>query len=173
MPRCKYCNQLNKVADSFQDHEHPSYSFCSKEHWELYKKEKKVAKKKSPVPIKPKSDLRKLTDYIQIIWPVEPNWQWFNKQIKNLCTETGLTQNDIRLTLKYCIEVKELQADGQYGLQQFIPKYCQEAQQFINDIQIFKFILVTIDFEDELVSVPVGRVNVHRQLKEDMEFNSN
>lgn len=189
MSRCKYCNQLNKPADCFQDPDFPSNQYCSEDHWKSYNKAKEQKQKvdtskhkqvssesksqhksKPKAESKPKSDMRKLTDYIQEIWPVEPNWQWFAKQIKNIVGETGLTHNEIRLVLKYCIEIKELQVDESFGLLQFIPKYIKEATDFIEDIEHIKSNLLSIDFEDEFQSVPIGKVKLHRPLKEDVGF---
>ncbi len=190
MPRCKYCSQLNKVADCFQDPEFPSNQYCSKEHWVLHKKAKNkkqivdtsqfkeskepkpkaTPKKKEPEQPKPKSDRVKLTDYIQEIWPIEPNWKWLGQQIENLCKDTGMDYDDMRVVLRYCIEFKGLQVDELYGLQQFIPKYVQEAFQFKEDIQRIKDSLLSIDFEDEFQSVPIGKVKTCRVLKEDVGF---
>lgn len=114
--------------------------------------------------------MRKLTDYIQAIWPVEPNWEWFTKQIKSICTETGLTHNEMRIVLRYCIEYKELQVDENYGLQQFVPKYIKEAMDFRDDVKRIKSQLDSIDFEDEFERVPVGKVKLLRPLKEDVGF---
>lgn len=169
MPRCRYCNQLNKIADCFQDPNYPSNQFCNEEHWRLYKESKK--KKQVVVtevkPKKPTSDIRKLTNYIQEIWPVEPNWQWFNKQIKNLCNETGLSHNDIRMTLKYCVEYLNLRPNPDYGLQQFIPKYCQEASDFAEDIKRCKAIAENLPEEEYNL---VKNKPKHRYIKEDLEF---
>ena len=187
MPRCKYCNQLNKPADCFQDPEFPSNQYCSEDHWKSYNKakeqkqkvdtskHKQISSKPTPKPKpkaepKPKSDRVKLTDYIQEIWPVEPNWEWIGKQIEALCKETGLTYDDMRVVLRYCIEFEGLQVDELYGLQQFIPKYVQEAFQFKEDIQRIKNNLLSIDFEDEFQSVPIGKVKTCRVLKEDVGF---
>ena len=51
-----------------------------------------------------------------------------SKQIENLSKETGLSYNDMRMTLKYCIEYKGFEPDGNYGLQQFIPRYSKEGR---------------------------------------------
>lgn len=177
MPRCKYCNQLNKIEDCFQDPQYPSNQYCSKEHWKLHMKAKQEKQKintskttNSTNQPKPKSDRVKLTDYIQDKWPVEPNWQWISRQIEDLCQENVLTYNDMRLVLKYCVDIKGLEVDGQYGLQQFIPKYVEEAIAFMDDLENIKSNISSIDFEDEFVHVPVGRVITHRALKEDVGF---
>ena len=119
---------------------------------------------------KPKSDRVKLTDYIQEIWPVEPNWEWIGKQIEALCKETGLTYDDMRVVLRYCIEFEGLQVDEAYGLGQFIPRYVQDAFNFREDIKKIKDNLLSINFEDEFQSVPIGKVKLHRPLKEDVGF---
>lgn len=189
MPRCKYCNQLNKPADCFQDPEFPSNQYCSEDHWKSYNKakeqkqkvdtskHKQVSSKPKPPPKfkpkaepKPKSDRVKLTDYIQEIWPVEPNWEWVGKQIEALCKETGLTYDDMRVVLRYCIEFEGLQVDEAYGLGQFIPRYVQDAFNFREDIKKIKDNLLSIDFEDEFQSVPIGKVKSCRVLKEDVGF---
>lgn len=172
MPRCKYCNELKPPGECFQDPNHKSNQYCSEEHWKLHIKSKNATQtvdtsKNKP---KPKSDRVKLTDYIQSIWPVEPNWKWMSKQIENLSKETGLSYNDMRMTLKYCIEYKGFQPDENYGLQQFIPRYSKEADDFAEDIRRIQSGLGMIDFEDELVKVPVGKKRVRRPLKEDVDF---
>ena len=93
-----------------------------------------------------------------------------SKQIDNLSKETGLSYNDMRMALKYCVEYKGHEPDENYGQQQFIPRYSKEADDFAEDIRRIQSGLDEIDFEDELVKVPVGRVKVRRPLKEDVEF---
>ena len=185
MPRCKYCNVLKPPGECIQDPDCKSNQYCSEEHMGLYKKERAKSKPKpvkvvihnevekppaSPPSPTPPSDMRKLTDYIQAIWPVEPNWKWFARQIKNLCTETGLTHNEMRIVLRYCIEYKELQVDENYGLQQFVPRYVKEAMDFRDDVRRIKSQLDSIDFEDEYQPVPIGRPKLRRRLKEDVGF---
>ena len=46
----------------------------------------------------------------------------------------------------------------------------RKADDFADDIRRIQSGLDGIDFEDELVKVPVGRVKVRRPLKEDVEF---
>lgn len=180
MPRCKYCNKLNKPVDCFQDPDNASYQYCSEEHWKLYKEsksKKKISKPSTSFPIsspktptkKPVSDLRKLTDYIKSVWPIEPNWLWFNKQIKNLVSETGLTHNEMRLTIKYCIDYKGMQPDESYGLQQFIPRYSQEALEFGEDILRIKEQAKDLEEQEDPIYI-VAPKPYRPTIKEDLEF---
>lgn len=171
MPRCKFCNQLNSAKDSFQDPEYKSNQYCSEEHWRLHlnsKRQKQTIVTKETKPQKPKSDRVKLTDYIQSIWSVEPNWQWLGKQIESLSKETGLSYNDMRMVIKYCVDYKGIEPDANYGLQQFIPRYTQEAKEFAENILEIRELAKDINEEDEynIVSPKARR----GYIKEDLGF---
>lgn len=123
-----------------------------------------MKKKEKP---KPKSPRVKLTDYIQEIWPIEPNWNWMGKQIENLSKEIGLGYNDMRMVLKYCIEYKKLEPDENYGLQQFIPKYCKEADDFAEDIMRIKELAKNIPEEEYNIVKPRPK---RGYIKENLDF---
>lgn len=190
MIRCKYCNEKIVDGEEFQDPKYKGNKYCNEEHWKKfeaqkkqnhYKPQPKKATSESKPKNKPKpkskvvtapSDRRKLTDYIDSIWPVEPNWKWFASQIENLTKTTGISYDEMRITLRYCTEFLEMKADDDFGLQQFIPKYTQEALDFQEQVKDIKSNCSSIDFEDEVTRIPISRAKPRRILKEDLSLES-
>ena len=169
--KCKNCNKtIKKGSDFFQDPDYKTKQYCNEKCYKDNKKKKKNKKEANPKPKPKPSSYRVLTDYVQSVWPIEPNWPWFATQVKSLKDETGLDDEEIRLTIKYCVEYLGKQPDPQFGIQQFVPKYTQEAMNFAEEImKVKQFCKEHEDDKDEVIYIKPSS-NKLKILKEDVSF---
>lgn len=126
MANCIVCQSPIPRGKRFKSPRYKNLSFCSESCYNQY-----LASKQQP---KPSSSLDKLKAYINDLWQGEVNWPFMMRQIKNLKEECGVSDNDIRMMLKYAIEYEGVKVDLDYGLLQFI-QYLQPSQEFAQEIR--------------------------------------
>lgn len=160
MSVCCICEKIIKRGQRFKSPRYKNLSFCSESCYNQY-----LDSKQQP---KPSSSLDKLKAYINDLWQGQVNWPFMMRQIKNLKEECGVSDNDIRMMLKYAVEYEDVKVDLDYGLLQFI-QYLQPSQEFAEEIK--KNMALAENMEDDDVEVVrVSRGNGKRWMKGDWEF---
>lgn len=89
------------------------------------------------------------------------------RQIKNLKEECGVSDNDIRMMLKYAVEYEDVKVDLDYGLLQFI-QYLQPSQEFAEEIR--KNQALAENMEDDEVEMVKASKGKNRWMKGDWKF---
>ena len=160
MATCIVCQSQIPRGQRFKSPRYKNLSFCSESCYNQY-----LASKQQP---KPSSSLDKLKVYINNLWQGEVNWPFMMRQIKNLKEECGVSDNDIRMMLKYAVEYEGVKVDLDYGLLQFI-QYLQPSQEFAQEIRKNQALAESME-EDEVEVVKASRGNRKRWMKGDWEF---
>lgn len=127
---CVQCSNTIPRGTRFKTEQYKTLCFCSEECFNKYVEQKKKPPKKEEMPY-----LRQLTDYIKAVYPYEPNWAAVVKQIKSITKEYGIGCKEILLTIKYAVEYEHYTVDGNYLLGQFIPRFLDEAMNFLQEIR--------------------------------------
>lgn len=160
MSQCYICQAEIPRGQRYKSPTHKSLSFCSESCYNQY-----LASKQQP---KPSSSLDKLKAYINNLWQGQVNWPFMMRQIKNLKEEYGVSDNDIRMMLKYAVEYEGVKVDLDYGLLQFI-QYLQPSQEFAEEIRKNQALAESME-DDDVEVVRVSRGNGKRWMKGDWEF---
>lgn len=159
MATCIVCQSLVPRGQRYHSPRYKNLSFCSETCYNQY-----LASKQQP---KPPSSLDKLKAYINDLWQGQVNWPFMMRQIKNLKEEYGVSDNDIRMMLKYAVEYEGVKVDLDYGLLQFI-QYLQPSQEFAEEIRKNQALAESMeDDEVEWVKVSKGK---NKWMKGDWEF---
>lgn len=90
------------------------------------------------------------------------------RQIKNLKEEYGVSDNDIRMMLKYAVEYEGVKVDLDYGLLQFI-QYLQPSQEFAEEIRKNQALAESME-DDEVEWVKLNKGNRNRWIGKDWKF---
>lgn len=159
MATCIVCQSLIPRGQRFKSPRYKNLAFCSEACYNQY-----LASKQQP---KPPSSLDKLKAYINDLWQGEVNWPFMMRQIKNLKEECGMSDNDIRMMLKYAVEYEGVKVDLDYGLLQFI-QYLQPAKEFAEEIR--KNQTLAESMEDDVVEWVKVSKGKNRWMKGDWEF---
>lgn len=163
MATCIVCQCLIPRGQRFKSPRYKNLSFCSESCYNQYLTSKQQSKPK------PKSSsLDKLKAYINDLWQGQVNWPFMMRQIKNLKEEYGVSDNDIRMMLKYAIEYEGVKVDLDYGLLQFI-QYLQPSQEFAQEIRKNQALAESME-DDEVEVVKASRGSGKRWMKGDWEF---
>lgn len=161
MPQCYICGIEIPRGQRFKSPRYKNLSFCSESCYNQY-----LASKQQPKP--KSSSLDKLKAYINDLWQGQVNWPFMMRQIKNLKEEYGVSDNDIRMMLKYAVEYEGVKVDLDYGLLQFI-QYLQPSQEFAEEIRKNQALAETME-DDEVEIVKASRGSGKRWMKGDWEF---
>lgn len=160
MPQCYICGTEIPRGQRYKSPRYKNLSFCSESCYNQY-----LVSKQQP---KSPSSLDKLKSYINDLWQSQVNWPFMMRQIKNLKEEYGVSDNDIRMMLKYAIEYEGVKVDLDYGLLQFI-QYLQPSQEFAEEIRKNQVLAESME-DDEVEIVKASRGNGKRWMKGDWEF---
>lgn len=160
MPQCYICGTEIPRGQRYKSPTHKSLSFCSESCYNQY-----LASKQQPKPL---SSLDKLKAYINDLWQGDVNWPFMMRQIKNLKEEYGVSDNDIRMMLKYAVEYEDVKVDLDYGLLQFI-QYLQPSQEFAQEIRKNQALAENME-DDEVEVVKASKGNGKTWMKGDWEF---
>lgn len=160
MSVCCICEKIIKRGQRFKSPRYKNLSFCSESCYNQY-----LASKQQP---KPSSSLDKLKAYINDLWQGEVNWPFMMRQIKNLKEECGVSDNDIRMMLKYAVEYEDVKVDLDYGLLQFI-QYLQPSQEFAQEIRKNQALAENME-DDEVEWVKLNKGNRNRWIGKDWKF---
>lgn len=160
MSVCCICEKIIKRGQRFKSPRYKNLSFCSESCYNQY-----LASKQQP---KPSSSLDKLKSYINDLWQGQVNWPFMMRQIKNLKEEYDVSDNDIRMMLKYAVEYEGMRVDLDYGLLQFI-QYLQPSQEFAQEIKKNQALAENME-DDEVEVVKASKGNGKTWMKGDWEF---
>ena len=130
---CKVCNKEIPRGKRYKSERYKNISFCSEQ---CYTKYLSIQDKKNGTK-------NALKDYINNLFD-QPNWGVFMRQISNLEQEYNLSDNELRMVIKYAMAYEGHTINNQYGLGQF-EKYIVPALEFIQAIKDSK----NIDIMDE------------------------
>ena len=161
MPQCYICGTEIPRGQRFKSPRYKNLSFCSEACYNQH-----LASKQQPKP--KSSSLDKLKSYINDLWQGQVNWPFMMRQIKNLKEEYGVSDNDIRLMLKYAVKYEGMKVDLDYGLLQFI-QYLQPSQEFAEEIRKNQALAESME-DDEVEVVKASRGSGKRWMKGDWEF---
>lgn len=160
MAQCIVCQSPIPRGQRYKSPRYKNLSFCSETCYNQY-----LTSKQQP---KSSSSLNKLKSYINDIWQGQVNWPFMMRQIKNLKEEYGVSDNDIRMMLKYAVEYEGVKVDLDYGLLQFI-QYLQPSQEFAQEIKKNQALAESME-DDEVEVVKASRGSGKRWMKGDWEF---
>lgn len=148
MPQCYICGTEIKRGCRYKGDRYKSIPVCSEACYNALLEQKANTVKAEPYP-----GYNKLTDYIKVQWSGSENVNWMltYKQIKHLVEKQNMTCNEIRMVLKYAIEIEGECVDLEYGIGQFIPKYVEPCMKFVEQLKKAKE--MAEDMEDEEVIV--------------------
>lgn len=160
MANCIVCNQPIPRGQRYHPSRYKNLPFCSEGCYNQY-----LASKQQP---KPSSSLDKLKSYINDLWQGQVNWPFMMRQIKNLKEEYDVSDNDIRMMLKYAVEYEGVKVDLDYGLLQFI-QYLQPSQEFAEEIRKNQALAESME-DDEVEWVKLNKGNRNRWIGKDWKF---
>ena len=148
MSQCYICQAEIPRGKKYNNPRFKNISICSEACYNEL-----VAQKESTPKAEPFPGYNKLTDCIKTQWggSENVNWTLTYKQIKHLVEKQAMSCNEIRMVLKYAIEIEEVGVDVAYGIGQFIPKYIEPCMKFVEQIKKAKE--MAEDMEDEEVVV--------------------
>lgn len=153
---CKQCGCTIPKGTKFQQTKYKSFAFCSEECFNTYDRNYTVPAQ------------RQLTDYIQSICDIEPNWPYITKQSKAIEKEYGLSQKQQLIIIRYAVEFEGVEFNGGYGLGQFFPKYIQPCQDFVAELK--RNVQLAEDVtEDTEYKIKPQQQQIRRK-QEDLEF---
>lgn len=164
MSRCYVCQKEIPRGQRYKSPRYKSIPVCSEVCYNTLLEQKANAPKSEPYP-----NYNKLTDYIKAKWggSENVNWMMTHKQIKHLVEKQAMTCNEIRMVLKYAIEIEEACVDVEYGIGQFIPKYVEPCMKFVEQIERAKELAE--DMEDEEVIVRKASKQVKKVKEEEWD----
>lgn len=156
MATCRICGKELKRGEKYNNPRFKNISVCSEVCYNEL-----VAQKQSTPKAEPFPGYNKLFDYIKLQWGGNENVNWMltSKQVKFFIKEYGMTCKEIKMVLKYAIEIEGKSVDIDYGIEQFIPRFIEPCRKFIEQIKRAKE--MAEDMEDEEVVVR----KVSRQVK--------
>lgn len=148
MPQCYICQAEIPRGQRYKSPRYKSIPVCSEACYNALLEQKANTTKSEPYP-----GYNKLTDYIKTQWGGSENVNWMltHKQIKYLVEKQSMSCNEIRMVLKYAIEIEGQCVDIEYGISQFIPKFIEPCMKFVEQIERAKELAE--DMEDEKVVV--------------------
>lgn len=148
MSKCYICQAEIPRGQRYKGDHYKNIPICSEVCYNELIDMKTNTERAEPFP-----NYNKLLDYIKLQWGGNENVNWMltAKQIKHLVNKQDMTCNDIRMVLKYAIEIEGECVDVEYGISQFIPKFIEPCMQFVEQIERAKELAE--DMEDEEVVV--------------------
>lgn len=156
MPQCYICGAEIPRGKKYKGDRYKSIPVCSEACYNTLLEQKANTTKAELYP-----NYSKLTDYIKTQWGGSENVNWMltHKQIKHLVEKQSMSCNEIRMVLKYAIEIEGECVDLEYGIGQFLPKFIEPCMKFVEQINRAKELAE--DMEDEEIVVR----KVSRQVK--------
>lgn len=148
MPQCYICGTEIPRGKKYNNPRYKNISVCSEACYNALLEQKANTVKAEPYP-----GYNKLTDYIKVQWSGSENVNWMmtHKQIKYLVEKQNMTCNEIRMVLKYAIEIEGQCVDIEYGISQFIPKFIEPCMKFVEQLKKAKELAEDIKEEEVVV----------------------
>lgn len=156
MPQCYICGTEIPRGAKYNNPRYKNISICSEACYN-----KLVAQKESTPKAEPFPGYNKLFDYIKLQWGGSENVNWMltSKQVASLVKKHGMTCKEIRMVLKYAIEIEGKPVDIDYGVEQYIPRYVEPCREFVEQIEKAKELAEDMEKEEIVVR------KVNRQVK--------
>lgn len=153
MSKCYICGAEIKRGCRYKGDRYKSIPVCSEDCYDVLLEQKANATKAEPY-----EGYNKLTDYIKLQWGGSENVNWMltHKQIKHLVEKQSMSCNEIRMVLKYAVEIEEVGVDVEYGIGQFIPKFIEPCMKFVEQIKRAKELAKDME-ENEVVIRKINR----------------
>lgn len=132
MSQCYICGAEIPRGQRYKSPRYKSIPVCSEDCYDVLLEQKANATKAEPY-----EGYNKLTDYIKLQWggSENVNWMMTHKQIKHLVEKQSMPCNEIRMVLKYAIEIEGVVVDIEYGLGQFLPKFVEPCMKFVEQLE--------------------------------------
>lgn len=148
MATCRICGKELKRGEKYNNSRYKNISVCSESCYNEL-----IAQKESKAKAEPYPGYNKLFDYIKLQWGGSENVNWMltSKQVTSLVKKHGMTCKEIKMVLKYAIEIEGEPVDIEYGIGQFIPKFIEPCMKFVEQIEKAKELAE--DMEDEEIVV--------------------
>ena len=148
MAQCYICGTEIPRGRRYKGDRYKSIPVCSEDCYNTLLEQKANATKAEPYP-----NYNKLTDYIKVQWGGSENVNWMltHKQIKYLVEKQAMTCNEIRMVLKYAIEIEGRSVDVEYGIGQFIPKFIEPCRKFVEQLKKAKELAENMEDEEVVV----------------------
>lgn len=148
MPQCYICGAEIPRGKKYKGDRYKSIPVCSEACYNTLLEQKANKTKAESYP-----NYSKLTDYIKTQWGGSENVNWMltHKQIKHLVEKQSMSCNEIRMVLKYAIEIEGECVDLEYGIGQFLPKFVEPCMKFVEQIERAKELAE--DMKDEEIVV--------------------
>lgn len=148
MATCRICGKELKRGEKYNNPRYKNITVCSESCYNEL-----IAQKESKAKAEPYPGYNKLFDYIKLQWGGSENVNWMltSKQVTSLVKKHGMTCKEIKMVLKYAIEIEGEPVDIEYGIGQFIPKFIEPCMKFVEQIEKAKELAE--DMEDEKVVV--------------------
>lgn len=153
MAQCYICQAEIPRGQRYKGDRYKSIPVCSKDCYDALLEQKANTTKAEPY-----EGYNKLTDYIKTQWGGNENVNWMmtHKQIKYLVEKQSMSCNEIRMVLKYAIEIEDECVDLEYGIGQFIPKFIEPCMKFVEQIKRAKELAKNME-DNEVVIRKVNR----------------
>ena len=148
MPQCYICGAEIPRGKKYKGDRYKSIPVCSEACYNTLLEQKANTTKAESYP-----NYSKLTDYIKTQWGGSENVNWMltHKQIKHLVEKQSMSCNEIRMVLKYAIEIEGECVDLEYGIGQFIPKFVEPCMKFVEQLKKAKELAGNIEDEEVVV----------------------
>ena len=174
--KCRYCKKEIDKDTAYKPKDR--LYFCSKEH---YKCQCDKEKYKSPKTHNDGSinERRLLTDYIQDYYVEQGydkhdiNWQLITAQIKNQIDEYGFKYSGILLTLKYMVEIKEMNLldNKSNSIVSLVPFEYNNAKKNWIETEKIKKEIKAFDFNDEEIVIKKSIDKDNKKLYNKIDMN--
>lgn len=148
MSQCYICGAEIPRGQRYKGDRYKSIPVCSEACYNKLVEEKQSTPKGEPFP-----GYNRLFDYIKLQWGGNENVNWMltSKQVKFFIKEYGMDCKEIKIVLKYAIEIEGKPVDIDYGIEQFIPRYVEPCRKFVEQLEKAKELAE--DMEDEEIVV--------------------
>ena len=148
MSKCYICGAEIPRGKKYNNPQYKKISVCSEACYNKLIEEKQSTPKGEPFP-----GYNKLFDYIQEQWGGNENVNWMltHKQIKHLVEKQAMSCNEIRMVLKYAIEIEGQSVDVEYGIGQFIPAFIEPCMKFVEQLKKAKELAEEMEEEEVVI----------------------
>lgn len=148
MPQCFICGIEIPRGAKYNNPRYKNISVCSEACYDEL-----VAQKESTPKAEPFPGYNKLFDYIKLQWGGNENVNWMltSKQVKFFIKEYGMDCKEIKIVLKYAIEIEGNPVDIDYGIEQFIPRYVEPCRRYIEQLDKAKELAENMEAEEVVV----------------------
>ena len=166
MPQCYICGTEIPRGKKYNNPRFKKISVCSESCYNEL-----IAQKQSTPKAEPFPGYNKLFDYIKLQWGGNENVNWMltSKQVTSLVKKHDMTCKEIKMVLKYAIEMEGKAVDIEYGIEQFIPRYVEPCREFVDQLNKAKELAENME-DDEVEIVKLNKGSRNRWIGKDWKF---